>query len=363
MTCIEIFYGLLEDSTSVQLEEVFRWHCRPHPFPWQVSMLTLSEAWWTMKNTIWVLPVRIVGQNERMEKLPYIWDRERNSQPHVLLSLGTAGWGLSVCAVTTMFPPDLDWCSWVVGYAGIFRVRWRPLRSSLSIFHHSAWNVSLLITSHVLLLNLVGEVIPRTNRVTESMTIHFYILANSWRLLQGSSWLQLEYGSIWMASVQIYPIYSNDMMRWFLFGSLKITWHHQILQSRRIEAVLIVPRIGQTRGSASSFKFFMRRNQFHFHLQNTYFSFTPFSSAFLGHRVGHPYLPWTWSRYVNCDKAKFDLSSCIISYDFPLAGAVSTILFPWIISSPWFAEVILLPDKYWSSPSNRENFGQCSARL
>ena len=165
------------------------------------------------------------------------------------------------------------------------------LRSSLSIFHHSAWNVSLLITSHVLLLNLVGEVIPRTNRVTESMTIHFYILANSWRLLQGSSWLQLEYGSIWMASVQNYPIYSNDMMRWFLFGSLMITWHHQILQSRRIEAVLIVPRIGQTRGSASSVKFFIRRNQSYFHLQNTYFSFTLFSSAFLGHRVGHPYLP------------------------------------------------------------------------
>ena len=93
MTCIEIFYDLLEDSTSVQLDEAFRWDCRPRPLPQQESMFTLWEAWRTMKNTIWVLPVRI-GQHERMAKLPYIWDRERNSHPHVLLSLGAAGWEL-----------------------------------------------------------------------------------------------------------------------------------------------------------------------------------------------------------------------------------------------------------------------------
>ena len=86
---------------SVQLDEAFRWDCRPRPLPQQESMLTLWEAWRTMKNTIWVLPVRI-GQHEKMAKLPYIWDWERNPQPHVLVSLGMG------TIVTTMFPPDLD---------------------------------------------------------------------------------------------------------------------------------------------------------------------------------------------------------------------------------------------------------------
>ena len=68
---------------------------------------------------------------------------------------------------------------------------------------------------------------------------YFYTLANSWGLLQ--RWCSSISG--WMAGVQNYPVPTLTIMRWFFFGSLMMTWQQEFLQTRRIETVVIVPRI------------------------------------------------------------------------------------------------------------------------
>ena len=155
MTCIDIFYDLLEDWTSPT---------------WRSISVGLSSSSITSTREY----VNALGSMANDEKydLGFASDNRptwKDGKTAVYLGQGakfapacstisgrrTMGTILR-CAVTTMFPPDLCWCHGLL-------VR--------SIIHHSEWGVSQIITSHGLLLNLVAEVIPRTNQVTERMTI------------------------------------------------------------------------------------------------------------------------------------------------------------------------------------------------